>query len=560
MIAPNHNLFCKQAEPYYYDLLCDESRPLIPQSVVNHTEQCQDCRERINKLKAALSQADTLESERGQVLSAVTAMLKLHFAYFGKPVTCNIVKPFLPCLLDPALEIRIPTPIITHLLNCQQCSEDLDIIRCLNLNSKQLCRLSQLFAEKPAGDNIGCSKARNAIPSVVSMVFSEVDSEVLKHLCKCPVCRELLYKERQKNCGSLPEDAPSPEFPCESVSTTDIFDYVVPYGLGRANDQYAKFRKSFTLHAATCPHCQAKMQTLHKTIYNIVERAESDVVTVYHIDESAKVEACNESDDTYAGFPIKVETVNREDEVNIGRSASTIGFGAALKQRVSAMKLKSLAKTAVAAAAVVLIAAALFLSTQTATAVTIDQIYKALEKVQNVHISMFVPDRTEEPIQERWVSRALNIYMTKTGKQLVLSDITKGVRIIQQPGTGVTETRPLTEDNVADIEKQMTGSLGLMPFYDMSEIPKDAEWSRVADDGLKTTFTGTEVYDLIWRKYSGSVAFKWRFFVDPKTKLPQKTEFYKKLAVDDEYTRESVIVVEYLGDSEIRAIFKDFGF
>ena len=55
MIAPNHNLLCKQAELYYYDFLRDESRGLIPESFVNHVEQCQHCREQINKLKAALS-------------------------------------------------------------------------------------------------------------------------------------------------------------------------------------------------------------------------------------------------------------------------------------------------------------------------------------------------------------------------------------------------------------------------------------------------------------------------------------------------------------------------
>ncbi|MHC4890471.1 MAG: hypothetical protein ACYTEO_13525, partial [Planctomycetota bacterium] len=102
MIAPNHNLLCKEAKLYYYDFLCDESYGLIPESIINHIEQCQECREQINKLKAALSQAESPESEQKEVQSAVTTMLKLHFAYIGKPVTCNIAKPFLPSLLDPA--------------------------------------------------------------------------------------------------------------------------------------------------------------------------------------------------------------------------------------------------------------------------------------------------------------------------------------------------------------------------------------------------------------------------------------------------------------------------
>lgn len=559
MIAPNPNLLCKQAELYYYDFLCEESRGLIPESIVNHIEQCQQCREQINKLKAALSQADNLESEQGQITFAVTTMLKLHFDYAGKPVTCNTVKPFLPCLLDPALEIRIPTPIITHLCNCRQCSEDLDVIRCLKLNRKQLCRLSQLFAEKRGKYNVSCSQAHAAILAVLSMGFRETNEEVLKHICTCRYCRKLLYEYREAFRRECLREKREQKFPCDEVSATDIFDYVVPYGLDPANDQYAKFRKSFTSHAAICPNCLAKMQELHQTIYNIAERAESDVVTIYQIDESAKAEARNESDDIYAGFPIRVETANREDEVNIGRSASTIAFGAALKQKVLAMNLKPLAKIAVAAAAVILIAVALFLSTQPARAVTIGQIYKALEKVKNVHISKFVPDKTD-PIEERWVSRTLNIYMTKTGKQLILSDIPNVVRKTKHLETDSVDTALLSAEMVTKIEKMISGFWGLVPFADLSVIPDDVEWGRVTGDDLKGATEGIRVYDLMWieKAYDGSVVLrKWRVFVDPETNLPQKTEFYRRLPADTEYILESIEVVEYLENSEIQAVIKD---
>ena len=482
-------------------------------------------------------------------------MLKLHFAYIGKPVTCNIVKPFLPSLLDPALEIRIPTPIITHLHKCQQCAEDLDIIRCLNLNRKQLCRLSQLFADKPAKYNVSCQQAYAAVLTVLPMDFRETTDEVLKHVCLCPYCRKLLYEYREWACKKYLREGRDQQFPCEEVSATNIFDYVVPYGLDPANDQYAKFRKSFTSHAAACPNCLAKMQQLHKTIYNIAERAESDVVTVYHIDESAKAEARSESDDIYAGFPIRVETANREDEVNAGPSASTIAFGAALKQKVSAMNLKPLAKTAVAAAAVILIAVALFLSTQTARAVTIDKIYKALEKVKNVHISRFADEK--ELIQERWVSRALNIYMTKTGKELVLSDIPNVVRKTKHLETNSVEIALLSAEMVTKIEKTISGFWGLVPFADLSVIPDDAEWSRVTGDDLKGATESIRVYDLMWieKAYDGSVVLrKWRVFVDPGKNLPQKTEFYRRLPADTEYILESIEVVEYLENSEIQVV------
>jgi hypothetical protein len=562
MIAHGPKSLCKEAELYYYDFLCDESRRLIPEPIVNHVEQCQCCLGQISQLEAVLSQADNLESERGRVSSAVTTMLKLHFAYIGKPVTCNIVKPFLPTLLDQALGIHIPTPIVTHVCDCQQCSEDLDIIRCLNLSCKQLCRLSQLFAEKSAGSDISCTEAQNAIPSVVPMVFSETDSEVLKHLCTCPICRKLVYKERQKLCDSLPEYAPSPGFPCESASASDFFDYVVPYGIDPANDQYAKFRESLTSHLRICPNCLAKMQQLHKTVYGICERAESDVVTIYQIDESAKAQATSGTKELYAGFPIRVDVKQREEEVKAEQPVPAIDFAATLKQKVSVKKLKPLFKTAVAAAAVILIAVVLFRNIPTARAVTLERIYEAIEKVKNVHITRFVPDKAE-PIQEKWVSRMLNIYMSKTGKQLVLLDIPKGVRKSKQVDTAVTETVPLTAVSIADAEEKITGSLGLMPFYDISDIPENADWSRVAGEDLEAAAKGIEVYDLTWteRAYDGSAVLKkWRVFADSETNLPQRIEWYEKLVTDNEYTLSSAMVVEYLSDNEMQDVIKGASF
>jgi hypothetical protein len=359
----------------------------------------------------------------------------------------------------------------------------------------------------------------------------------------------------------LPEYTSSSEFPCESVSATDIFDYVVPYGFDPANDQYAKFRESLTSHLRTCPNCLAKMQELHKTVYGIVERPESEVITVYHIDESAKAKAVSETEELYAGFPIRVDVKQREEEAKAEQLVPAIDFAATLKQKVSVKKLKPLFKTAVAAAAVILIALVLFRNIPTARAVTLERIYEAIEKVKNVHIASFVPGKTR-PTQERWVSRTANTYLLKTEKESVLWDIGKGVRKSKQVDTAVTETVPLTAVSIADAEEKITGSLGLMPFYDISDVPKDAEWSRVDDKSVDTT-EGTEVYDLKWirKALDGSQVFKkWRVFADSETNLPQRIEWYKKSAADSEYTLSSAMEVEYLSDSEMQEVIKEASF
>jgi hypothetical protein len=560
MIAHSPNSFCKEAQIYYYDFIFNESRKLIPQPIVDHIEQCQYCKERISKLKAVLSQAQGIEPQHEQGSSAVATMLKLHFAYSGKPVTCNIVKPFLPTLLDQALEVRIPTPIIIHICNCRQCSEDLATIRGLKLHRKQLCQLSQLFADEPLRTNVSFSEAQKAIHAVVSMDFNGTDSEVLKHLCKCPVCRDLLYRQRQKLCESIPEHATPLGFPCGSVSASDIFDYVMPYGLDPGSDQYAKFRKSFTSHTVSCPNCLAKMQTLHNTIYSIAERPDSEVVTIYNIDESFQTQAVK-SDELYAGFPIRVEKAHRDGgKVDTERPANIIDFGAILKRKVSATNLKLLVKPAIAAAAVILIAVALFFNVPAAKAVTIDQIYRAIEKVKNIYIESFVADN-REPVQEIWVSRTLNNYMTKTGKETVLWDLQNKIKKVRYLGSDSTTTTSMSDDIIAEIEKNITGSMGLLPFPDISKIPKNVEWERVTGNGLKAK--GAEVYDLSWVELihsEASIFKKCRLFINPNTNLPHKIEIYRKSLTDSEYKLRSAAVVEYLSDSEMQDIIKENSF
>lgn len=558
MAAPNDNPLCSQAEVHYYDFLHEENRGQIEGQIIDHIENCQNCQAQINRLREVLSQAESgLEGNQKRARTAVNHMLKLHFSNIGKCVTCWVVKPYLPTLLDTALAIKIPTPITTHIDNCQQCLEDLKTIQRLNLSSKQLRRLSQVFAEEPPKDSVKCSEIAEMAESIATMDFGLTTAEALKHLSKCPPCRDALYEERQKMHDSLSEYEHSPEFPCESVSATDIFDYVVPYGLDPANDEYAKFRKSLTSHLRTCPNCLAKMQELHKTIYEISDRAGFEVITVYHIDESAKAKAVSEPEELYAGFPIRVDVI-RPEEVKAKTPSPIIDSGFALKRKVSTMNLKSLVRIG-AAAAVILMAVILFRNISTAKAVTLSQIYKALEGVKNVYIVKFASDKSR-PTQELWASQTLRIYMIRTREQWVLWDIANGLRKGKQIDSTVTEVTRLSADGIADIEGKISESLGVMPFHDISDIPQDAEWNHVADEDAGKRI---EVYDLTWIKkdYGGSVLFqKCRVFVDPRTILPRKIHRYQKSSADSEYTLESIREVEYLSNSEMRKVIKEASF
>lgn len=562
MIVPNFDRSCEEAELYYYDFLFGESRESIPEPIISHILQCKHCQDKLNQLKDTLSHpGGDSESVQTEAHAAVTTTLKLHFAYTGKSVGCEIARPFLPALLDPAITIRIPTPITTHIDNCRKCSDDFDRLRELNLNRKQLRRLSQLFAEKPGEDNISCSEAQAVILAVVCMAFHETTGKVLKHLCTCPNCRKSLYELRETFLNEYLEqeqrgEAGRKEFPCEEVSTSDIFDYVVPYGLNPADDQYAKFRESLTSHLRACPTCLAKMQQLHETVYGIIERPESQVVTRYHVEESAKAQVDSESEDIYSGFPIKVEVISPEDAAKLKEFDEIANRTTAPRHKAPTVSLKLLAKTGIAVAASILVAFGLFISSRTAKAVTIEQIYEALEGVKNVHIASFVPGKRAS-VQEIWVSKQLSIYMTKTGNELHLWNLSNKVVKVKQVDQTWVESTLLSDEMVVKMQERITGFWGLVPFATMSVVPENATWRRASHDELKNISKGTEVYDLAWttKTYDGSNIFwKWRAFADPKADLPQRTELYKKSAGHSEYTLQVVKVINYIDELEIRAV------
>ena len=109
----------------------------------------------------------------------------------------------------------------------------------------------------------------------------------------------------------------------------------------------------------------------------------------------------------------------------------------------------------------------------------------------------------------------------------------------------------------------MSGSLGLIPFYNVKDIPMEKKWSRVNEDDLETVTQGIEVYDLIWTEkiYEGFLlSNKLRFFVNPETNLPQRVSFYQKPATDNKYILKSEKVVEYLNDREMREVIEDMSF
>ena len=117
MIIPNENLLCEQSKIYYYDFLFQQNKNQIPELISNHLTHCSNCQRKIYELKSVLTQTELKNKKNPEKTgSAISNMLKLHFSYVDKNITCKIAKPFLPGLIDKSLQISIPTPITTHLM------------------------------------------------------------------------------------------------------------------------------------------------------------------------------------------------------------------------------------------------------------------------------------------------------------------------------------------------------------------------------------------------------------------------------------------------------------
>lgn len=583
MKATHTTSICEQAQGYYYEYLCGRAAERIPAEILTHLHTCHLCQGGVNKLKNILAESEKHIAETtGQAGSTITDILESHFAYLAVAISCATVRPFLPALADPTKKIAVSTPITVHLDKCPQCANDLETIRQLDLTPEQLHRLGQLFGQELVADVKDCWQARDAIVSVVAMDFSETTGQVLKHVCACLDCRRLIYQQRKARMEKLsrePEPIEQSPIPCDAISVADIFDYVVPYGFAGEYDRYEMFRRPLKSHLINCPKCLNRMQRLHNSIYGILERQESGIVTCFKIDTSAGKAMVSDPAHIHKDWPIKVQVFDKlggtspREAYPACRQTGLVKCEASIKYRVWRRLLtpgtEKLIKP-VAVAATILLAVIFLLKGTAVRAVELAEIYKALAHVRNVCLTAFVPEKPE-PTQKIWISQTSNIMLLKTGAQWVLWDIKSKSQKSKDLNTGSIEITKLKNDILAKVEETMDVPWGLLPFDDISALPKNAKWQKVTDDDIDTNITNTEVYDLIWIEegLSGSIVYrKWRGYIDAKTKLLKRAEWWEKLArqtngrlaSDKEYKLTTTISVTYPTVSEIQAAIKDAGF
>ena len=547
---------CRDAEAYYYDLMSHTDAD-VPEPVRDHVQDCSFCQQRIEHLHETLfGTPEGVDLRGSRTDSEIVEVLSRHLVWLGQEVGCRHVKPFLPSLVRLSSKIRIPTPITVHIEQCPPCGDDLAALGELNLTADQLGRLGRLYAASVERDPARCRQMQSAIAGFAAASLTGIDPEMLDHLGRCPRCRAEVYRRRQHLLEAILQETAFPPKACgREVSPTDMFDHVVPCGMTPVDtSDMDPSRSELAAHVRSCPTCMDKLQTLHCTVYGVLERADSGVTTVYDTADDAESVRAG-AGDVPRRRPVGAQVRRHEPEWLPRRSGSATPVGTRVRHAVAALGFRGNVTIVLAAAAVVVLGILFFSSAPTASGTNVGEILKAIEQAANVHITKLGRAGPDEPIQEIWAARRLGKLVTKTGPERVLYDVNGGSKttVTSDPET-VTSARM----NPREWEGAKTFLITHGPLV-LGNLPPNAEVRQVASDAPAESGDGLAVYEISWSKRMPGdliVSYRWNIFVDPPTQLPQRIESLQMLSSAGVWEQAQTTLFEYLSEREMQDVIE----
>ena len=494
MRADEGRRLCREAEVHYYDLLGPDEAA-VPESVCRHVAACPACQEQMRRLREALFEAQRHPGPARSGDDETIEALAQQFQLLDEHVTCADVKPFLPKLALASPQIRIPTPVTVHVDHCSRCAADLAAIQELDLTTDQLKRLSGFFEQ---------SWGRDAGEGRQTQTAARAARE------SAPV-----------------EDA---EIACRDISKTDLFDDVVPYGTPRDERH-----KAVASHIRACRRCREKERALHRAIWAILERTDSETTTVYHAQRDG-ADSPEEAGNLYP-YPIDVQVLHgasgcgagpgtrrRHSTFSSGPEDSPVGPPPEEKAECPLFPARHLARAAVVAVAVAALLMFRWVNAPTASGTDVGDLLKTLAKVRSIHV--LTMDRNDKPIREFWVAYRSNRLVTRTAERCVLYDLDRGRTRTIEPAAGVSPPVKLSKTEYDGARRLMANCLRDV----MARVSPDAKLHPPTGDLGGQTVENLDVYETTWLSRTGSLPLHsgWRVYIDPARGLPQKTEFYRE--------------------------------
>jgi hypothetical protein len=417
-------------------------------------------------------------------------------------------------LLDTEAEANVPEDVRQHTASCRHCRGDIS-------------RLKTLLAGTARPSESEQRRRDSVVSTLLSLHFAWIDKPVT-----CKSAKPFL--------ASLADPLLQITIPTPITVHIDK--------CRRCSDELSTIKNSGLTHKQLCRLGQTMAGQPPE---GLAKQGDSGIATCFTFREQGDQSAETEANEMYADWPIDVQVLNQEG-LEDAQTAETAGSSVP-RQGALILTLKRHIKPAIAAAAVILIGFALFFGTSAASAVNLDQIYGAIEKASNIHITKFIAGETE-PEREEWVSRSLNIHMLKVGQELTLWDFRSGPRKVKSFGNGAPKVVTLTKADAEAVRIRINSPLDIVP----SGVPGDAKW--VPDDAFESGTQDCEVYFLTWteRSMRGEAKLrKWRVFVEPGTNRPQKAQFFSKSPTDTNYVLWNELVVEYPDDRQVEAALKE---
>ena len=208
-----------------------------------------------------------------------------------------------------------------------------------------------------------------------------------------------------------------------------------------------------------------------------------------------------------------------------------------------------------AVAAAIGIVASVALVLWSRSGLDIQRVSEALVKVENICTATCLPGQAE-PSQQQWASRSLSINMLKMGDKYLMWDLSAGIIKTKASASSSTVTEALPENLMAVAEERMALTFGLVPSV-IAEDPlaENVTWRRVDRSVIEAASGGTEVYDLTWTDQDGGAqVHRWRYFVDGRTSLPSKIEFYTREFSSPDYSLSRYVLVSYPTQEEVQTL------
>jgi hypothetical protein len=529
---------CQEAREHYYDFLCGGGEA-VPEAIARHIENCPFCRQEILRLGDAIHRADDpSRSPTVPAHDAVVEALSRQFEWLGEQVRCSHAKPFLPELSAPSQPIRIPTPVTVHVENCPQCAKDLAAIGRLSLAPGQLKRLGEFLRLATTAD-LPPDTWMPTTTALASFSFDESRPEDLNRVCCCPRSRKWVYERRACVAAGLEEGTDRTSvLGCDEVSTSDLFDFVLPFGLDAEAIRRATGRRDAVgTHVRRCRACLERVQSLHRTVYGIAERADTEVGTIYRCEKNAG-DASHEEAGTPHRYPVDVWIVQNEP---------------AKQSRVRLPTKPVFLAGSVSLVAIIVLATVLSFTMSAAKGTNFTRIEKSVRQSPNVYLK-FITEGEPNSVYETWVSRELNQYAMRSRTSSEVTDLNRRTRIvIDQDGR---RHPPMT------LKGRMLDQYRLYMDQEnlFADAPGEEELSEVADDGSDPSAPRRLMYEIARNTVTpdgNSIQRRWRVFLDPTRNLPTKAEFSRRDSQELPWERTGTIELAYPTKAEMENVFRE---